>query len=349
MRRVVAFLIITAACVTAVVISATATGKRRVHTAPARNGLITFMRPGTVGAFDIWVVRPNGSGLRRVTTSPQGRDDHNPVWSPDGSTILFERRKIDSSTPGPDEALYAVGPHGENFSQITHCRGNCWADSEPAWTADGRRIAFGRAVGPRSAPGPSRVPIAIARADGSGVRLVSRPSKSYEDHYPTWSPNGRTIVFQRNTTNKKGTPIDSRLITVDVATRRERTLFVFPAWAQGAGIPKFSPDGTRILFGFWCIFGDQCTSPKPRNEKLATIRPDGQGLHLLPLSGADTGAWSPDGKEIAYRCRAGSDLAPGVSPSDLPYRLCVARLGGTILKRFPWPLLSVHPGWTTHR
>ncbi len=98
------------------------------------NGLIVFMRPGEIGAFDVWVVRPDDSHLRRVTKSPKGRDDHNPVWSPDGSTILFERRKLDSSTPGPDEAIYAVNANGKDLHQVTHCHGHCWSDSEPAYS-----------------------------------------------------------------------------------------------------------------------------------------------------------------------------------------------------------------------
>jgi Tol biopolymer transport system component len=312
------------------------------------NGLIVFMRPGEIGAFDVWVVRPDGSHLRRVTKSPEGRDDHNPVWSPDGSTILFERRKLDSSTPGPEEAIYAVNSNGKDFHQVTHCHGHCWSDSEPAWTADGSRIAFGRATGPRSAPAPSHVAIAVARADGSHVREVSRPPRGFEDHYPTWSPDGRTIVFQRDTSTQ--VPGPGKLIAVDVATRVERTVYMFPRWAPGAGIPKFSPDGRRILFGFWCIYGDQCpsTSREPRNEKLATIRPDGRGFHRLPMAGVDTGAWSPDGKQIAFRCRARSDLGPPASTSEPPYRLCVSKLDGTRFKHFPWPLVSVHPDWTPH-
>jgi Tol biopolymer transport system component len=318
-------------------------------TASPRDGLIVFMRPGEIGAFDVWVVRPDGSRLRRVTRSPAGRDDHNPVWSPDGSIILFERRKLDSSTPGPDEAIYAVDANGKHLRQVTHCRGHCWADSEPAWTADGSRIAFGRATGPRSAAAPSRVAIAVARADGSHVREVSRPPRGFEDHYPTWSPDARTIVFQRDTSTQ--VPQPGRLIAVDVATRVERTVYKFPRWAPGAGIPKFSPDGRRILFGFWCIYGDQCpgTSREPRNEKLATIRPDGRGLHRLPLTGVDTGAWSPDGKQIAFRCRARSDLGPSTSTNEPPYRLCISNLDGTRFTRFPWPLVSVHPDWRIDR
>jgi Tol biopolymer transport system component len=109
--------------------------------AKPRNGLIAFMRPGTVGEYDIWVVRPDGTGLRRVTESPANRSDYYPDWSPDGSVLLFERRKLDPAAAGGDEALYAVNADGTGFRQITRCRGECWSDGEAAWSPAGNRIA----------------------------------------------------------------------------------------------------------------------------------------------------------------------------------------------------------------
>ena len=307
-----------------------------------RNGLIAFMRPGAVGEYDIWVVRPDGTGLRRLTESPANRSDYNPAWSPDGSTLLFERRKLDPAAAGGDEALYAVNADGGGFRQITHCRGQCWSDGEATWSPAGGRIAFGRATGPRSAPGPSLVAIDVANTDGSQVRQLSRPPHGYEDHLPTWSPDGRTIVFQRDTAGS-GTPGPTKLMAVDAVTGTERVVYRLPSWAPGSGLAAFAPDGKRILFGFWCIYGDSCpaSSRAERNATLATIHPDGRGLRLLQLkSDADSGAWSSDGKRIVFRCRYGAG-----PPS---FRLCISDLNGTGFRRFPWPVGSAEPDWSLH-
>ena len=327
--------------------SATASSTLAVTAAGAasakpRNGLIAFMRPGTVGEYDIWVVRPDGTGLRRVTESPANRSDYYPDWSPDGSVVLFERRKLDPAAAGGDEALYAVNADGRGFRQITHCRGECWSDSEAAWAPSGRRIAFDRATGPRSAPGPSLVTIYVANADGSHVKQLTRPPHGYEDHLPTWSPDSRTIVFQRDTAGATTGP--TKLMAIDVATGAERVVHRLPSWAPGSGYAAFAPDGKRILFGFWCLYGDSCppSSRSPRNATLATIHPDGRGLRLLRLkTDADSGTWSPDGKQIAFRCRSGTGLT-------LSFRLCTSKLNGTSFRRFPWPVGSAEPDWGTH-
>jgi Tol biopolymer transport system component len=304
-----------------------------------RNGLIAFMRPGKVGEYDIWVTRPDGRGLRRLTASPRERSDYNPDWSPDGSTVLFERRVLTSQ--GDD--LFTVGADGTALHQLTGCSEDldCWSDNEGRWSADGKQIAFGRATGPRDQDGPTKVAIYVANADGSGIRQLSSPPPGYEDHYPSWASDGKTVVFQRNTSTNTGAPSRTALVAATVATGEERTIYSLPIWAPGAGSPRWSRDGARILFTFWCIYGDSCpaSTRQPRNDRLATIRADGTGLHVLPLKLlADSGAWSPDGILIVYRCS-----------TRLPrFNLCISRPDGTKLKRFPWPLTSAEPSWGTH-
>jgi dipeptidyl aminopeptidase/acylaminoacyl peptidase len=307
-----------------------------------RNGLIAFMRPGTVGDYDVWAVRPDGTRLRRLTRSPLGRDDHNPVWSPDGTTVLFERRRDNESAAGGDEALYTVDAYGGHFHQVTHCSGTCWSDSDPSWSDDGTQIAYSRATGPRTADAPALVAIAIANADGAAARTVSTPPSGFEDHYPTWSPDGGTIVFQRDWSGDPARA--SMLVAVNVETGAEQVVYTLPPWAPNAGIPKFAPNGKLILFSFWCAF-EPCPpgSRSARTSRLATIRPDGTGLRVLQLKAlGDTGTWSPDGTTITYRCQPKTGLAEG------DFRLCTTKPDGTQFKRFPWKLNSTHPDWGTH-
>jgi Tol biopolymer transport system component len=289
------------------------------------------MRPGKVGEYDLWTVRPSGKGLRRLTTAPARRSDYNPTWSPNGSSVLFERRVLD----GKGENLYLVDAASRHLRVLTHCStsSTCWSDNEATWSPRGRKIAFSRATGRRSADGPAKVAIYVANADGSAVDRLSKPHAGREDHYPTWSPDGDTIIFQRDPATK--------LVAIDVATRAERVIYRLPSWAQGGGAPKFSPNGRKILFSFWCIYGDSCpaSTRSSRNAKLATIDRNGRHLHAVPLPvGADSGVWSPNGRELVLRCHAGLD-----------FRLCIATAGGKHLKRFPWRVDSAHPDWGTRR
>jgi Tol biopolymer transport system component len=297
-----------------------------------RDGLIAFMRPGTVGEYDVWVVSPMGRGLHRVTKSPAGSADYNPSWSPDGAGILFERR----------DSLHSVAAAGGTPSRIEgECSGDCWGFAEGRWSPDGSEIAFSRASGPRTADSPAEVAIFVMKADGSDVRAISKSPKGYEDHYPSWSPDGRTILFQRDTFNPTAGP--TRLFRVEVESSKERLVYALPRWAPGSGLASFSPDGKRILFGYWCIWGDSCPAATRamRNSRLATIRPDGTGLRLLPITlRADSAAWSPSGTQIVFRCSKARLTGT--------FNLCTSRTDGSHLKKFTWPLGSAHPSWGTH-
>jgi Tol biopolymer transport system component len=221
--------------------------------------------------------------------------------------------------------------------QVTHCAGDCWSDNEGAWSPDATRVAFGRATGDRSAPGPGLVAIYTATARGADVHQLSKPPDGFEDHYPSWSLDGTTIVFERDKSGDRAGP--SQLVAVDVATGSERVVYSLPSWAPGAGLPKVSPDGTSVLFGYWCVFGDACPagSHGRRNARLATIGLDGTGLRTIPLRAlADSGTWSPDGRKLAFRCH---------KPGSASFYLCTSNLDGSALKRFPWPLGSAHPSW----
>lgn len=333
MRKLTIVLVATVACATAVAVPLIAHATTPARPGTLAAGSIAFMRPGEIGDYDLWAVRPSGSGLRRLTKSPATQLDYNPDWSPDGSRVLFERRAE------AGDNLYTVEADGTGLHQLTDCSGDCWANDEGTWSADGRQIALDRATGPRAVGHPTKASIWVMRADGSGLRQLSTPEPGEEDHYPTWSPDGATVVFMRNFADDMRAP--TKLMAVDVASGAERVVYRFPPWAPGAGVPKFAPDGKRILFTYWCTIavGDACpdSTRSSRNARLATIHPDGAGLRVLRLGIlADSPTWAPDGESIAFRCQ----------PQLGTIRLCTSRLDGGDLKLFPIePLLSVHPDW----
>jgi Tol biopolymer transport system component len=316
----------------AVVLMATLTAPAVAHD----RGSIVFMRPSPAtnpDGYDLWTVQPDGRGLRLLDAAPPGTQDYNPDWSPDGRRVLFERRLP------LDGDFYVVNGDGSGLRRVAHCEDpECWGFGEGEWSRDGRRIVAGVAVGPKSNDFPLKVFIAIVSPDGRGFRQISTPEAGEEDHYPTWSPDGRTIVFERLYANDPITP--TALIAVDVKTGVERTIYRFPSWAPGGGVPKYSPDGRRILFNYWCAIspGPECPpeSRVPRNETIATIRPDGTGLRVLPLRElGDSASWSPDGKRLVFRCQ----LQP------FTWYVCTSRLDGSHVHRFPWQVASAHPDW----
>jgi TolB protein len=63
---------------------------------------------------EVWLVHPNGSGLREVTTSHSGSQSWTPIWSPDGTRLLFQR--IDRNG---DVTLSTVSPDGTGLAEVT--------------------------------------------------------------------------------------------------------------------------------------------------------------------------------------------------------------------------------------
>ena len=99
-----------------------------------RGDLIMFSRQEH-GNFDIYTIKPDGTGLKRLTTSP-GNDAHM-GWSPDGEWIAFATSRMGFK----DESLYTIGPqpYGEVFvmrydgSDLRQLTDNQWEDGAPAW------------------------------------------------------------------------------------------------------------------------------------------------------------------------------------------------------------------------
>ena len=144
--------------------------------------------------FGRYLVSTDGSGARKLPYIPLIA-----VWSPDGRQIAFVGNRA-TGLPGPgarfkdDSEIYVMNADGSGTRRLTH---NVGYDGEPAWSPDGRKIAFQskrRAV--RGVVGGSNGEIYVMNADGSGKRNLTR--NPAQDGSPSWSPDGRRIAFVSN-------------------------------------------------------------------------------------------------------------------------------------------------------
>lgn len=130
----------------------------------------------TDGNTDIYIVGLDGSGLRRLTTSPA--IDTGPAFSPDGKQIAF------SSDRSGSQQLYVMNSDGTAQHRISFGPGEYGA---PAWSPDGKRIAFTNIAG-----GSTR--IGIMNPDGTAEKMLTLGPA---DGQPSWGPSSSHVMFER--------------------------------------------------------------------------------------------------------------------------------------------------------
>jgi len=140
--------------------------------------------------------------------------DTAPSYSPDGTRICFE------SDRGGQQQIYVMSASGGQAQRISFGDG---AYSTPVWSPRGDYIAFTKQA-------QGRFAIGIMKPDGSGERILT---EGYHNEGPTWSPNGRVIMFFRDPGGNSG----PSLYTVDVTGRNELILKT-PSYASD---PSWSP------------------------------------------------------------------------------------------------------------
>jgi Tol biopolymer transport system component len=263
-------------------------------TAPGTNGLIAFQRFRLHDApfqAEIFTVKSDGSGERKVTHVAAGTVDGEPDWAPDGSRIVFQR------CGGSPCHIWSVRPDGSGLKRLSlSCpRGSapprCVDDSSPVYSPDGRRIAFVRSRGPKSNG------VVVAEAN---LRNAHPVGPGWE---PGWSPDGKQLVFTWKPGNRSAIYVSN----ADGSGRHRVTPFRLRAGDH----PDWSPDGTRILFN---------TGPTNR-WNLFTIRPDGTGLrqltHFKGVTKVVNGSFSPDGESIVFSTVVGAVNPPGARLDDV--------------------------------
>jgi Tol biopolymer transport system component len=219
----------------------------------------------TPGALQLYTIRADGSGLRRIAGTPQQAS--HPRLSPDGMRIAF----VGSNGGGDD--IYTIKLDGTDLVRITRGPGN---SRFPAWSPDGGHLAFG-------SDRDGNWEIYTAGADGTNpARLTTNPA---DDNLPSWSPDGQRIAFQSDREGGRMHIFAMRADGGEVA-----------ALTQGEGndrYPAWSPDGRRIAF-----YGDRAGG----GDQLFALDLDARTVvQLVKTQSRDQlPAWSPDGQWIAF-------------------------------------------------
>jgi Tol biopolymer transport system component len=322
--RTVVFVIV--AVVVATFAGALAVSSRA--TAPGENGRIVFERLRVQnGPYwgELFVANPDGSGIRRITRPPNGTEDSNPDWSPDGTRIVFVR----APSVGV-HSLWTVSGRGTGLRRLTPpCppgRGipRCDADDGwPVWSPDGRQIAFQRLSGGLRPKGATvntataifRDELVVADSNGAHVRTpVWLGPWRGDPQSPAWSPDGKWLVFigKFMASKTNGTGCECRSLWVVNADGSGLRRILAPGIRPG-GRPDWSPDGTTILFRTHP--GDD---PSGYGSNLYTIRPDGSHVRRLTHFPSSVrvldGSYAPDGNSIVFET---SDGAVGGQAPDV--------------------------------
>ena len=165
------------------------------------------------GNANIYTMDLRSRNTTRLTNSAS--IDTAPSYSPDGSKIVFE------SDRGGKQQLYVMSANGGAAQRISFGTGRY---STPVWSPRGDLIAFTKQAG-------GKFLIGVMKTDGSKERILT---EGFHNEGPTWAPNGRVLMFFRESPGEQGGP---KLFSIDLTGYNERQIST-PSFASD---PAWSP------------------------------------------------------------------------------------------------------------
>lgn len=243
----------------------------------------------------------------------------------ESTTVAPATRSVSTATK--DTIAFDATRRGDNSEDVVYLATTIGTDvhaitpegfGQPAWSPDGKRIAF---FGPGG--------IWVARADGSSRHRLTHD----EGFSPSWSPDGQGIIYSTNA-NKPQVPTD-RFFIVKASGGPPRP-FPMPLWDLDEHFDHatYSPDGKRIAF--------YAEADGGAFDGIFVVGVDGTHRRMI-IDGGTAPAWSPDGRAIAYEyydfARGASQI--GLATADGKHQRRLALRGRSRIPREPG-----HPTWS---
>ena len=228
--------------------------------------------------------------LAGVPLTSYAGSERDPSFSPDGNQVAF-------SWDGENQDNYDIYVQLVGSGSPLRLTTNPAPDYAPAWSLDGRNIAFVRR-------GEEDRGISLVSPLGGPERQLSEgpPESDSRFRYAqlSWSPDGKLLAFARRSAPEQ----PSQIVLLSVDSGETRALTSAPAEWPGDSFPAFSPDGQSLPFArSWDYFSwDVYVAPLTGDES-TRLTTDGRSINGL--------AWSPDGGKIVYSSSAAGYLGGG--------------------------------------
>ena len=234
-----------------------------------------------------------------------------PAWSADGARLAYAGHYVSYyyDNAWSIDVTWADGSLGAEPVSDNLSKGG------PAWSPDGKTIAFGW----NNPPGSWSI-YTVPAAGGSSTRLTNGGTLDYN---PAWSPDGTKIAFESDL---------------------DPNIEVYVMNADGSGVtrltndpgqdgePAWSPDGAQIAFA----------STRAGPQDIWIMNADGSGAKNLSVSATGPAAydaspaWSPDGTQLVF-----ASTCSGCAQSDL----YIINRDGSGLRRLTTNAGAGHPAW----